>query len=96
MEISAGNGFAIVDMRALIYLACIRRPIGTNTTVIKTIRSTERNWVLQSGLKFKVVVRANYYRANLFKMQTKNSSAPILSSIMYTGYKSYREILYTK
>jgi len=63
MKISTGNGSAIVDMRTLIYLACIRRAIGTNTAVIKNIRSTERNWVLQSDLKFKVLVRANYYRA---------------------------------
>jgi len=43
MKISAGNGSAIVDMRTLIYLACIRRAIGTNTAVIKNIRSTEHN-----------------------------------------------------
>lgn len=92
MKISARNGFAIVE-HARINLFSMRPQSyrGTNTAVIKNIRSTECNSVLQS-LKFKVVVRANYYRANLFRRQTKNLSAPILSSIMHMVDKDCEEI----
>lgn len=47
MKISTKNGLPIVNMRTLIYLSCIHVAIGTNATVIKNIRSTGRDRVLQ-------------------------------------------------